>query len=238
MEQEMPSIGLWGNDEYDESVVLQEASDGNDRNNVKKIEGTWTNSMLLYLDDICTKSVSYRDIHEQSAIYCENRYNLFSFLLIFLSFMTTCVSGIPFDDLICNSYYKLVLAVLSFMTTTLATISKFLNYQAYAARHRIGSQKFLELNQTITEELIKPQFKNTNGKNFVKWASATFRSIRKGLPYPPRKIQLKYDIIEPETNVKHFIREAGGTDHIINVTERKENESEFNWELRRFKFNT
>lgn len=230
-----------------ENSAILEEGEGDVSNERNEFQRTWNDSMLFYLNDIRTKSVAYRDIHEQSAIYCENRGNFFSFLLIFFSFVVTCVSGIPFEELLCNSYYRLAIAILSLITTTLATITKFLNYQEYATRHRLGSQKFLELNQTITEELIRPQFKRTKGEKFVKWASASFRSIRKGLPYPPKKIQVKYDIIEPETKVynKTFIDECNGNEvpesdgdgahHIVNV---KENENEFNWELRRFKFNT
>ncbi len=49
-----------------------------------------------------------------------------------------------------------MIALLSVFTTTLTTVNKFLRHQENSTRHRLASQRFLELHRNITEQYLLP----------------------------------------------------------------------------------
>lgn len=158
-----------------------------------RVGTNWSENVNDYLQDIWLKCSIYRDIHEQSAIYCEKNFKRFSFALIVVSFIVTSVSVVTWNVVICDDTYKYVVAILSALQLTLSTINRFVNFQENATRHRIASQKFLELNQTIAESLLSPVNERVDGIKFINWATSSFRNIRKGVPYAPNFIKRKYD---------------------------------------------
>jgi hypothetical protein len=172
--------------------------DGGNSNSIKSIsdkeEGKgegWNSELENYLYDVSVKCIEFRDIHEDSAIFYEKRFNLFSLLLIIVSFINSAMDIVPFEHVI----YRYFITVISIFITTLATINKFLKYQEYSTKHRIGSQKFLELYKNITEEFLQDEKSRINGIRYIKWVGKHFVEIQKALPFPPQKIldRLKLD---------------------------------------------
>lgn len=148
----------------------------------------WSLLIEVYVSSISQKSKVYRNIHEACAIHFENRFNYFSILLIVLSFITTAVSLLPFFS---GEIFKYIVVISSLLLTTLVTVNKFLRYQELSTKHRLASQKFLELHRNITEQFLIPPEARTNGIIYVSQIGKTFDQIVKSLPYPPRKVVQK-----------------------------------------------
>lgn len=152
----------------------------------------WNKKTTRYLLGISKKCITYRNIHEQSAIMYEKRAKYFSLILILLSFTATVYTFflVRFQEVF---IYDIFLKILNISVSTLVTITNFLEYQQLAAKHRIGSQQFLDLNKSISEELLTDEKERIDCIRYIKWVGNSFAQIRKGLPYPPQHIIVKYD---------------------------------------------
>jgi hypothetical protein len=152
-----------------------------------KDEGTgegWDNELCYYLKGISDKCIEFRNIHEDSAILYEKRFHYFSLSLIVISFVNSALDIAPYENVI----YSYFITIISVLISTLATINKFLKYQEYSTKHRIGSQTFLKLYQNITEEFLQEKKLRINGIRYAKWVGKNFAEIRESLPFPPQVI--------------------------------------------------
>lgn len=160
----------------------------------------WSNDIQVYLLNISKKCKIFRNIHEESAIYYETRFRWFSIFLVIVPF-TQSIVAVTIITFYNNDYYKYFVSILSTCTTTLAIINSCLKWQEYATKHRIGSQKFLELNMYITEELLTLESKRMNGVSCIKWAGKTFCLVRKALPYPPISILKRLNVKDDDPDI-------------------------------------
>ncbi len=160
----------------------------------------WTQTIEVYVSSISIKCKDYRNIHEGSTIYYDKRNSYFTIFLIFVSFMVSSISLIPFFN---GEAFKYVIATLSVFTTTLTTVNKFLKYQENSTKHRIASQKFLELHRNITEQFLLPFIDRTNGKKYVTLVGRSFDQIIKTAPYPPEAVKTRKKITStPDTDIQ------------------------------------
>ena len=148
----------------------------------------WTQRIEIYVSSISSKCKSYRNIHEASTIHYDKQGGRFTIFLIFVSFLVSAISLVPFFN---GPVFKYVIALLSVLNTTLATVNKFLKYQELSTRHRLASQKFLELHRGITEQFLLPVTDRTNGKSYVSSVGRAFDQIMKSAPYPPEVVKTK-----------------------------------------------
>lgn len=175
--------------------TIPELKDGND--NTKDLPGDpseWNKKVDLYIWEISHKCVVYRRIHERAAILYEKRYSRFALLLIFVSFIIAVYTSLlevfpPFQ----NNGSRFFLSLLSLFLTLLVTINKFLNYQEVATQHRVGSERFLQLNKMIAEELLTQKNRRKNARSFINRAGSAYFAIRKNLPYAPKQIVEELD---------------------------------------------
>ena len=158
----------------------------------ENVTGARLSDTFRYLKDIAYKCTVFRQIHEEAALRCETRNAYMTHSLIVFSFVTSVFTVL--NQWTSLPYFSTLFV--SVFNTTLAAINSQLNYQENAAKHRIGSEKFLELNQEITEEIIRGG--EQVNKNFARHSSK-FRLIRKGLPYPPKDLRQLYDKANPDT---------------------------------------
>lgn len=154
----------------------------------------WNSKTTSYVLDISKKCIIYRNIHEQTAISFERKQKCFSLFLIFLSFSTTIYSFFTTEENINSIFlYSFFLKFLNVLVSTFVTVNNFLEYQQLSSKHRMGSQQFLDLNKSISEELLTDTCDRIDCIRFIKWVGNSFTQIRKGLPYPPHNIILLYD---------------------------------------------
>lgn len=144
----------------------------------------WTTELEIYLNNISVKCITFRNIHEKSAVYYSNCFNYFSLFLIFVSFLASIITVVPIN----HQTYNYITAIFTIFTSALATTNKFLKWQDIGNSHRNGSQKFLELNENITSQILTATEKRIHGIQYIRWAGKTFNDIRKSLPFPPDKI--------------------------------------------------
>jgi hypothetical protein len=144
----------------------------------------WTPELEIYLNNISVKCITFRNIHEKSATYYSSCFNYFSLFLIFVSFLASIITVIPID----HQAYNYITSIFTIFTSALATTNKFLKWQDIGTSHRNGSQKFLELNENITSQVLTDTEKRIHGIQYIRWAGKTFNDIRKSLPFPPDKI--------------------------------------------------
>lgn len=160
----------------------------------------WTQQIEIYVSSISMKCKDYRNIHEASTIYYDKRNSYFTIFLIFVSFMVSAISLIPFFN---GEAFKYVIALLSVFTTTLATVNKFLKYQESSTKHRLASQKFLEIHRNITEQFLLPERDRTNGKQYLSYVGRAFDQIIKTAPYPPEAVKTRYKMTStPDSDVR------------------------------------
>ena len=148
----------------------------------------WTQRIEIYVSSISMKCKAYRNIHEATTIYYDRQSSRFTIFLILVSFAVSAISLVPFFT---GEVFKYVIALLSVFNTTLATINKFLKYQEYSTKHRIASQKFLELHRNITEQFLLTLPDRANGKAYVSDVGRAFDSIMKSAPYPPEVVKTR-----------------------------------------------
>ncbi len=148
----------------------------------------WTQQIEIYVSSISIKCKEYRNIHEGSTIYYDKRNSYFTIFLIFVSFVVTAISLIPFFT---GEAFKYVIALLSLFTTTLTTVNKFLKYQESSTKHRLASQRFLELHRNITEQFLLPFSDRINGKQYISQVGRSFDQIIKTTPYPPEVVKTR-----------------------------------------------
>jgi hypothetical protein len=190
----------------------------------------WNKKTEEFLFEISKKCLIFREIHEETAILYEKRFNYLTFFLIFNSFLVATILLIP--TITCNDWFKFLVSSLSTFSILLATINKYLNYQKLSEKHRTGSEQFLKLDQFINvEKVTTPKFRN-DGIKFVKWAGSSFGDIKKGLPYPPDKITRLFDKRLKDLDIvpTNFVKDEHLND------DRNGNFSQF--QLDRINFNT
>ena len=150
----------------------------------------WTPDVEIYVKNISKKCIMFRNIHEESAIYYENLFNVFSIVLILLSFISSCLTIIKLESIV----YSYITTLFTLLVSTSATVNKFLKWQEYSTRHRIGANKFLELNESISSQMLTRTSERINGIKYIKWAAKVFIQTRKTLPFPPNSILKKLNI--------------------------------------------
>ena len=159
----------------------------------------WTPEIEVYLHNISLKCVTFKNIHEKSAISFTKSFNYFSLFLIFVSFLASLVTVIPIN----HQTYNYITAIFTILTSALATTNKFLQWQEISTKHKIGAQKFLQLNENITSQILTEKQQRINALQYIRWAGKTFNDIRKSLPFPPDKILQKLNIdSQPDIELK------------------------------------
>ncbi len=188
---------------HQESTADGDGGASHDPNTSTTVDGPtngWTQSIEVYVSSISIKCKDYRNIHEGSTIYYDKRSSYFTIFLIFVSFMVSAISLIPFFN---GEVFKYVIALLSVFTTTLTTVNKFLKYQENSTKHRLASQKFLELHRNITEQFLLPFADRTNGKRYLTLVGRSFDQIIKTAPYPPEAVKTRKKLTStPDTDIK------------------------------------
>lgn len=204
----------------------------------------WTTDLESYVLNIQIKCIEFRNIHEQAAIYYERSYHYFTLFLILLSLVSSILSTL--DIFLLEIYYKYTLTILALIQTTFVTINKFLGYQELYTQHRLGSQRFLELNQNITQEMLAPANKRQQGLKYIKHIGKVFTDIRNGLPYISKEFLKKLqtteanpdisfeDVLKKNHNVPHFDSENEDENQLTNVETDNLSPLE-NYNIKRFK---
>lgn len=149
----------------------------------------WDLGREVYVSSILNKCKEYRNIHEGCCVYYERKYNRFTLMLIFVSSFVTVFSilmtTIPsFSGMV----FTALAAILNVLVTTLTTVNKFLKFQEFATRHRMASQKFLELHRDVAEQFLSPPYERINAKKYIAFAGKTFDQIIKSAPYPEQQV--------------------------------------------------
>ena len=187
----------------------------------------WDESTCEYVRNISKKCIVYQAIHEESAILDEKKYQYFTLLLIVLSFGTSvCSFTLTNGDL----WKDKIMSILNVILSTLVTVNKFLDLQKVSIKHRNGSQQFLELHKNISQELIADESERIDSQRFIRWVGERFTRIRRGLPYPPRKLVSKYD------KDKSILLEVCTRGHVFEDNKSETSETRMNkFELERAK---
>jgi len=109
-------------------------------------------------------------VHEEMASWYAVRNNVITVSMIIAGVVITTVTQLPLD----GPWMKFALAVLGVLSTALASIVKFLGYEAKNKAHVLVAQQFLNLRQDIELQLCLPV---TDEAAFVVGLSKSYRAI-------------------------------------------------------------
>lgn len=143
----------------------------------------WYPILEKYVDTIRDECQKYSSMHAEASKLYNRRYQWITILLIIIPFISGTVAYLPLPQ----TLIKIAVGILALVGIALGAFNKAMLFGERSHIHRIASDKFMQLNGTIAEQVFLPFDKRYNGVKFERWCRITFFTIKELAPYPDKR---------------------------------------------------
>ncbi len=162
----------------------------------------WTKPRSVYIHEIMSKCIQYRTIHKECAIYynkLDRRFGftfmIFSWIVGTFAFLTTAIPSFR------SLPFQITLTLLTSAQTLLTTANNFLRYQEFMTKHKLASDRFLEIHREIVEQELSSPNERIQAKKYIEHCGQTFDKVVKSSLEPPESVLKKIKMVKVDPDV-------------------------------------
>jgi hypothetical protein len=144
----------------------------------------WYMDLQGYVGTISDECLRHSAMHADTSRLNNQRHQVITILIILVPLFAGLIALLPFALATKN----IVQGFLAFIGTVLGGLNKLMKFDAQSQEHRLSSDKYMNLNSSIVEQLLLPYERRYNGVLFERWCRKSFFTIKSISPYPDKKI--------------------------------------------------
>ncbi len=157
----------------------------------------WYPDLERYVETISDECARYSTKHADASKIYNRRYQIVTIGLIIIPLLSGFMAFLPLGEL----FLKISSGLFSLIQAALAGLNKTMRFSEQSFIHRKASDKYSDLNSSISEQLLFPYAMRENGVLFARWGRRQFYKLRALTPYPDKKISKQMQALTSDDSI-------------------------------------